>query len=364
MNSLTVNAPIGGTGYGITSYNIIKEISQLGVDITLFPIGSNFQLNDSSEEKYIRSLIDKKRLFKYDNPSLKIWHQNDLASRYGKGDYYVFTFFEVDTLPENEIHHLNYPDGIFVASKWAKQVLENNGVKTPVYVAPLGVDRNIFRPIEKISFMNSTYRFFHVGKYEIRKSHDFMLRAFDLAFNEEDDVEFWMLPFSPIMPKGHQQQLVDMVNEHRLRKKIRLQTPLPTQHDVAKFINVCDCGVFVSRAEGWNNSLPDAMSMNKPVIATNYSAHTEYCNEKNSYLVNIKEIEPAFDGLWFNGEGNWAKLGSDELEQTVEYMKYVYNNNIRENPFGVETAKSLTWKNTASIINDTLEMRNSYADSQ
>jgi hypothetical protein len=102
------------------------------------------------------------------------------------------------------------------------------------------------------------------------------------------------------------------------------------------------------------------MAMNKPVIATNYSAHTEYCTNKNCYLVNIDDLEPANDGKWFNGSGNWAKLGQNQLEQTIEHMRYVYNNRVDSNPEGVSTAEKYSWINTANIIQQTLTRNNSY----
>jgi hypothetical protein len=86
------------------------------------------------------------------------------------------------------------------------------------------------------------------------------------------------------------------------------------------------------------------------VIATNYSAHTEFCNRDNSYLVDIDETEKAFDGKAFNGQGNWAKIGQKQKDQTIEYMKYVCDNRIKNNPEGIKTAKKLSWNNSANII--------------
>ena len=106
------------------------------------------------------------------------------------------------------------------------------------------------------------------------------------------------------------------------------------------------------------------MALNKPIIATNYSAHTEYCNNKNSFLVNISETEPANDGKWFHGQGNWAKLDDSTLEQSVEYMRTVYNNHIDSNPEGLITAKKYSWDQTAQIILNTLTKNHSYANSK
>jgi hypothetical protein len=102
------------------------------------------------------------------------------------------------------------------------------------------------------------------------------------------------------------------------------------------------------------------MAMNKPVIVTNYSAHTEYCNKNNAYLVDIDEKEVANDGQWFHGEGKWAKLGQNQLDQAVHYMKHVYNNNVSNNTNGLLTAQEYSWNRTANIIIQTLDKNRSF----
>jgi glycosyltransferase involved in cell wall biosynthesis len=124
---------------------------------------------------------------------------------------------------------------------------------------------------------------------------------------------------------------------------------MPTQKDVAKIIKMSDCGIYPSRAEGWNNEAIETMAMNKPIIITDYSAHTEYCNKQNSYLLDIKNTEIAEDGVFFNGYGNWADI-DDCIDQCVEYMREVYKNNIRTNITGVETAQKFNWTQTCNII--------------
>lgn len=360
MKNLNINCPVGGTGYGITSFNIVKELHSLNVNISLFPIGNQFHVNSEDEKFLVQELISNNSKFDYDAPCLKIWHQHELASRIGKKDYYVFPFFEVDKLHDIEIHNINSSDFVFTASQWGKSVLENNRISKPIIVAPLGVDAKIFTPPNNIKIENPNYIFFHIGKWEVRKSHDFLIKCFNEAFDEKDNVELWMVPHNPFITKEEEQSWLNLIIGSKLKNKIKIYNRLPTQYHLAEFINNGDCGVFLSRAEGWNNEIPEAMAMNKPIIATNYSAHTEYCNSDNSFLVNINDTEPAIDGKWFSGHGNWAKLDKEQLEQTVEYMRFVYRNNIKTNPSGLDTASKYSWKNTATIIDQTLTENNSY----
>ena len=68
--------------------------------------------------------------------------------------------------------------------------------------------------------------------------------------------------------------------------------------------------------------------MNKPVIATNYSAHTEYLTPENSYLVEIDNLTEAKDDKFFDGFGKWAHLEDRQYEQMIEQMRYVYKNGL------------------------------------
>jgi glycosyltransferase involved in cell wall biosynthesis len=111
-----------------------------------------------------------------------------------------------------------------------------------------------------------------------------------------------------------------------------------------------DCGIFPARAEGWNNEILEVMALNKPIITTNYSAHTEYCTKHNSFLIDVDGLTNADDGKFFNNEGQWANLGKNQMDQTVEHLQKVYKDNIKSNPSGLETIKKYTWDNTASII--------------
>ena len=199
------------------------------------------------------------------------------------------------------------------------------------------------------------YIFITIGKWEIRKGHDIIIECFNKAFNENDNTELWMVTENPFLNEEQTKAWTDMAQNSKLSSKIRLFSRLQTHENLAEVMSYSNCGLFVSRGEGWNLELLEMMSMGKPVIATNYSSHTEFCNKDNSYLINTTETEPAIDNKWFNGEGNWAKITDDHKEQIVEQMRYVYSNNIKTNPGGITTAMEYSWENTANIISDVLE---------
>lgn len=355
MQKLNMACPIGITGYGITSFNIYKSLKKLGVDIRLFPIGTPTLETEEFKQSVIED-ITKQQIFDKSDPCFKIWHQFDLANRIGNGKYAALTFFETDKLKPTEKQMINNTDVILVASNWAKNILVDNGVTTPVVVCPLGIDPSIFNNAvnDTVKKDDTKYVFLNVGKWEIRKGHDLLVEIFNDAFTEQDNVELWMVNHNPFLSSEENLKWVNLYKNSKLGSKIQIIQRLSTHNDLAKVIAMSDCGIFPARAEGWNNEVPEFMAVNKPVILTNYSAHTEYANNDNSFLLDIDGLEPAKDDRFFDGYGNWANLSDNFYEQAIEKMRYVYKNNIRSNPNGLLTAEKLTWENTAKIVQQTI----------
>jgi glycosyltransferase involved in cell wall biosynthesis len=349
MKKLNYNAPICGTGYGLTSKHILKQICKY-YNITLFPIGSIDTENDS-ELKSIVPLLDRNKEFDPNSPSLKIWHQFDLASRIGKGKYYAFPIFELDTFNKQEINHLQSCDHLFVCSEWAKTILLNNNINIPIDVIPLGTDPDIFDSETNNSKpILDKYIFLTIGKWEHRKSHDILIECFNQAFNANDNVELWLATYNPFLSKEELNSWMLLVSNSPLKDKIRVFNRLNSQRDIASLIQYSSCGVYISRAEGWNLELLETICMNKPVIATNYSGHTQFCNDQNAFLINITETEKAVDNKWFFGSGNWAKINSSHKDEIIQHMRQCYQNDIRSNPGYLSTKTEFTWENSAKTI--------------
>jgi glycosyltransferase involved in cell wall biosynthesis len=343
--NINFSSPINNTGYGIASFNILKELIKNN-NVSYFPIGGP-GVNTQEDYDIVSKLINNQDDFDVNAPFIKIWHQFDLAQRIGKGKYFAYPFFELDTLNKREKKHLSVPDEIFVSSKWAKQILENNGIESPIHVIPLGVDLSIFNIPKKNK--DDKYVFLNIGKWELRKGHDLLPKLLDLAFPNNENVELWILAPEHTNSYSSKEEIDQWKNLYK-SDRIKVFTGFNTHQEVAELISKADCGLFPSRAEGWNLELLETIVMDKPAIATNYSAHTEFCNKENCYLIDITETEIAYDGKAFTGQGNWAKIGQAQIDQTIEFMRLVYQNNIRNNPGAADTANLFCWKNSSDKI--------------
>ena len=130
---------------------------------------------------------------------------------------------------------------------------------------------------------------------------------------------------------------------------------LATQREVAALLADCDCGVFPSRAEGWNLGLLECMSVGLNVIATDYSAHTEFVEPCELPAgAHRRDRAAARRANCSGATGNWAKLGPSQMEQMVHHLREVHRlkqeGSLPRNDAGIATAKEFTWRRTAEAV--------------
>ena len=119
-----------------------------------------------------------------------------------------------------------------------------------------------------------------------------------------------------------------------------------------------DCGIFLSRAEGWNLGLLEMMAMGKPVITTNYSGHTEFATPANALLVEVPEVEPAKDGVFSTDKATGPARSTASRPSHRPPTNSSSTETIRPTPpnqAGLATGKQFSWDNAAIQMADQLQ---------
>lgn len=366
--SINVTAPVNQLGYGILALNVLLELEKAGMQPNFWPIG----LVECPDEHIpvLQEMRNRTNNFNRDSISLRIWHPHDL-SHHPSNRRACLTMFELNRLKSYEINHLKSQDEIFVPSKWHKRILQENGFRQEnVHVAPLGVNHDLFSPAQ--NYQSEDTVFINVGKWEVRKGHDFLLEAFCAAFEPTDKVRLVMLCDNPCFRsqeeyERYNKEWMTLYKNSKMGSRIEIFPRLKTQSEVAQVMANADCGLFPSRGEGWNLDLAEMLSMGKNCIATYYSAHTEFINEHNCRLIEIENLEDAHDGVWFDASspewegqpGQWAHLGQGQLDQMVSHMREIHqkkqSGELQVNQWGIDTMRHFTWANTVDCILDALK---------
>lgn len=339
-------APFCRSGYGITGANLLRALVDHQVDVAFFSLGGvDPTVVDVPE---LPALLRRQDDFDDRAPSVRLAQQFDLALHVGRGPRISFPIFEIDRFTPRERHHLRHQDRLVVCSAWARTVLSDNGIDVPVSIVPLGVDRRIFHEqVIPLSRSIDTV-FVQVGKIEPRKGQLDLLRAFESAFRPSDNVRLRLYCHNPFIGNRDVQALLAPFRRSPMAKRIELiTTPLATQHDVARAMMAGDCGVFCSRAEGWNLEALEMLSLGKPVIATAYSAHTEFLTPANAHLVPVTATEA-------HGVGSWGAFGAAELDALVCHLRTVHEMRragpLPQNTAGITTAAHFSWAHSAARL--------------
>jgi len=133
------------------------------------------------------------------------------------------------------------------------------------------------------------FNFDYASSY-YRKNPEAILQAFRKAFSESDNA---VLVFKTIRAKACK-AMSDQL--HALAEKLALSSRLITiddfipQEDLVNLTNASDAYISLHRGEGFGLGIAEAMTLGKPVIVTDYSATTEFCNAENAMLVPYKMV--------------------------------------------------------------------------
>src|SRR5215813_5478408 len=113
----------------------------------------------------------------------------------------AFVVWETTILPPAKINVLRSMDEVWTPSRWGRQLLVNNGIEaSKVRVVPKGVDVQKFKPELRQDVAANRFRFLFVGKWEVRKGVEDLIRAFCAEFRAVEPVELVLHGANPYLP--------------------------------------------------------------------------------------------------------------------------------------------------------------------
>lgn len=83
-----------------------------------------------------------------------------------------------------------------------------------------------------------------------------------------------------------------------------------------------DCYISLHRSEGWGFNMIEAMSLQVPVVCTNYSGNLEFCTPETAWLVRATEVPVGADDYIYVPDG--AKWAEPDLDDAARALRAVY----------------------------------------
>ncbi|HTI69014.1 MAG TPA: FkbM family methyltransferase [Candidatus Limnocylindria bacterium] len=323
------------SGYASEAINFVLPVSQrsaLGL----------YHDNSLTSEKFVAGLPEAERavlfkardLFSQIQCGVVVTHNPANGFRkLANGEYHIGrTMFETDTIPKGWAENCNRMDEVWVPSKFNVETFARAGVsRDKLIIMPGAVDAEFFNPAHHAPLAlpnRARYNFLSIFEWSSRKGWDAMLAAYLQEFSQEDDVCLYLRTYLFSKPEGDPREALNRRIQAYVRTLNLGNKPLPRIEILAEQVPnsqlpalylACDCYLAPSRGEGWGRPQHEAMLMERPVIATNWSANTEFMTADNSYLldyelVEAKGLEPE---LWHYKGQRWANPSVKHLRELM-----------------------------------------------
>ncbi|MFP4687450.1 MAG: glycosyltransferase family 4 protein, partial [bacterium] len=312
----------GNIGYAVQSRNLLTELSRL-IDITVYPLSTNkkgFELNEE-----LARLVQKPVAVDPDKPALGIVQPAQLQNFPGNPRI-GYTIFEGTSFPPPEQEGLASPDFIWVASRWAKEVLIQNRLPAKkIGIVPGGVDPEVFnsnvKPLAKYHDPDK-FTFLSVGKWEKRKGHRELIEVFTETFRDRRDVRLLLGADNLFRPDFDLKNKLAELNLPRYPQIIAVDQQSTTS-EMAALYRCADIFVLLTRAEGWGLPIVEALACGIPAISTNYGPMRDYLSETYAFPVDPLGFEKIDDPRSYpRGEehGSWAILDLDQVSKIFQVI--------------------------------------------
>ena len=353
LNSI-INFP---SGYASSARSIVETLDKRGVYTAynyVYGPGTVFPVEEPAHsDSYVVNMIRSRKFGK--NPVQVVYAQGDVFEK-NSGKYKIgYTMLEVDGLPKEWVRQSNLMDEVWVPSEFNKRTFKDSGVNVPIHVVPLGIDPAYFSPKIKAKKLKDIYTFLSIFEWGERKCPELLLKAFSDEFSASENVVL-VCKVNNNDPSINVEREISLLN---LRKNggqiVVAQNHIMKRYEMGALYTSADCFVLPTRGEGWGMPILEAMACGLPVIATNWSAQTDFMNNENSLLLNVDKLIPAIAKCPYYSGFNWAEPSYEHLRYL---MRWVYENQADASTIGnraAEDALKWTWDNSCSIIEKRLK---------
>jgi glycosyltransferase involved in cell wall biosynthesis len=239
-----------------------------------------------------------------------------------RGKYNIgFWMWELDRLPRAFRGAFVHLDEVWVASTFCLDAI-SRASPVPVVKVPLSlsVERLRAKGVGREYFGLPGPAFVFLFVFDAhsvleRKNPRGLIRAFRRAFPGQEDVRLVLK-----LVRGNR-RIRDMLVAEAADARVLVVDRVLERSELNSLMDLCDCYVSLHRSEGFGLTMAEAMALGKPVIATAYSANTDFMNSGNSFPVRYELVRLDRDhGPYFRG-GVWAE---PSVEHAAELMRYVY----------------------------------------
>jgi glycosyltransferase involved in cell wall biosynthesis len=366
--SFVISCPIDTySGYGARSRDLVKAIIETNkYDVKILPqrwgnTSWGF-IEDHLEWNFLKEFI-------LTTPQLpnqpEIWAQITIPNEFqpvGKYNIGITAGMETSVVKGEWIEGCNRMNLVITSSEFAKKTFESMDYEvknqqgqsqgrlkltTPIEVLFEGANTNIYKVIEQnqiktinLDSIKESFAYLFVGHWmqgefgEDRKNVGLLVKAFYETFKNKSKKPALILKASGGVSSYMDRD--ELLKKIEIIKKTVVANSLPniyllhgefTDEEMNELYNHSKVKAMVSltKGEGFGRPLLEFSLVKKPIMTTNWSAHTEFLSKEFTTLMNgeLKNLHPSVLNDWFVKEAQWFNVNPIEVNH---YLKDIFEN--------------------------------------
>ena len=244
------------------------------------------------------------------------------------------SMFETDRIPGSWLPSLSLMDEIWVPTNFNIDTFAASGVPRSK-IRKLGgtldfdfydPDRPDLQPLEVPGLDQDHFVFLSNFDFTERKGWQSLLKAWRLAFSEEDRVTLLLKTASLSVGKDEISERINAFwgNEAKGAAPVVLFNQMLSVEEMAQLYYTVDAFVLPSRGEGWGRPYMEALAMGLPTVASNFSAHLEFVRADYAWLVD-GSMTPVPPGVVANGLYDGHMWFEPDVEDLAGALREIYD---------------------------------------
>jgi len=230
-------------------------------------------------------------------------------------------------------------DEIWASTRFTAEAYQADAV-VPVKLMPMLVDIEPSASLDRKHFNLPKDAFLFCFSFDCsssirRKNPWAVLEAFQIAFPLAESAAVGLV-VKVMRGQMRQPAYRRLLQRARADQRIHLIEETLPRDALLDLYRVCDAYISLHRCEGFGRGMAEAMLLNKPVIATNYSGNTDFCTDLTSLLVPAS-LRPVLPGDYPEAQGlQWA---DPDVSKAAEAMRLCALSGWYPNPDAVEVVR-------------------------
>lgn len=354
MSNFSLNLPINSVSFGQVSLSLLREVYSRKMTPNIFPIGK-VDLSTSKDgedfKKWLSFCIQKApEHHSRDIPAVKLWHLAGGFESVSKNQLLI-SFYELDSPTQFE-KNVACSNVTAFSSKYTCEVFKKAGIDT--FHLPLGFDSHNFSSIDKTWFDDGRITFNLCGKFEKRKNHAKVIKAWLKKFGNDARYSLQISCYNHFLTQEQNSQIINSLVSDKVYFNVNNVGWIQTNELYSDFLNSGDIIIAMSGGEGWGIPEFTSVALGKHAVVLNAHGYKDWATNENAVLVNPSNKEEVYDNIFFKkgqniNQGNIFSFNEDEFiagcESVIERVKQ-----NRKNVNGLKLQEDFSYSKTLNSL--------------